>query len=307
MLKEYLKTMQPPLAVWTKPASGVEVCRFALDGGAVSISPALAQPRRPLQFETLFCCGGALLVRRSGGRLMRVEEGGIFLLSEETSLHCVEFSGGLRGILVAVDAPAARESFAALCAAMGLAPDTQVVRRHMREREGCAVLPASPWTQAVFDHLEQLSAEEQGRYCVLKAVEILYLLCTGHGLLAAENGCPGGYIARSTEQVRSYMQEHLSEKLTIARLSREFSLSPTSLKTAFRRMYGVSLHRWLIEERMKKARRLLQDTDLTIQQVAQEVGYDGVSRFNVAFKQRYGVTPGQFIKMSETGRTCLFR
>jgi len=39
---------------------------------------------------------------------------------------------------------------------------------------------------------------------------------------------------------------------------------------------------------------------MPIQQIAQAVGYEGMSQFNAAFKREYGMTPGQYRKMSET-------
>ena len=71
-------------------------------------------------------------------------------------------------------------------------------------------------------------------------------------------------------------------------------------------MYGISPHRWLTQQRMKHAWELLQSTDMTIQEVARTVGYDGVSQFSLVFKQHYGMTPGQLTKMSETGKICPF-
>lgn len=59
------------------------------------------------------------------------------------------------------------------------------------------------------------------------------------------------------------METHLGEKQTITALSRRFSLSPTSLKTGFRRMYGQPIHRWLMEQRMKRACDLLCSTRMT--------------------------------------------
>ena len=102
------------------------------------------------------------------------------------------------------------------------------------------------------------------------------------------------------------METHLSEKMTLSELSRKFFISPTSLKNGFRRMYGATPHRWLIEQRMKRALALLQSTDMTILEIARSVGYEGVSQFNIAFKQCYGITPGQFTKMSKTSKTCPF-
>ena len=55
-----------------------------------------------------------------------------------------------------------------------------------------------------------------------------------------------------------------------------------------------------IQQRLRRAQELICTTRMPIQQIAQAVGYEGMSQFNAAFKREYGMTPGQYRKMSET-------
>ena len=50
------------------------------------------------------------------------------------------------------------------------------------------------------------------------------------------------------------------------------------------------------EERMKKARALLRETNQTVETIAAEVGYENVEHFNRLFKKSYGITPVQYRK-----------
>ena len=50
------------------------------------------------------------------------------------------------------------------------------------------------------------------------------------------------------------------------------------------------------EERMKKAKALLRETDLTVEAIAAEVGYENVEHFNRLFKKSYDMTPVQYRK-----------
>ena len=52
------------------------------------------------------------------------------------------------------------------------------------------------------------------------------------------------------------------------------------------------------EERMKKARTLLRETNQTVETIAAEVGYENVEHFNRLFKKSYGMTPIQYRKQS---------
>lgn len=69
---------------------------------------------------------------------------------------------------------------------------------------------------------------------------------------------------------------------TIERFSRDF-----------KRQFGISPKQWLIEKRLENAMELVQKNELSITQLAQEVGYNNTSHFIKAFKARYGQTPKQ--------------
>ena len=304
MLKEYLLETAAAEAAWSGAMPGAEICRFALTGsGAETL--ALPVRGKPLHFEALFCLGGRLAAEPDGACRITVTAGGVFLLSDVSQLRSLAVSGDLRGILICVDARRARESLQALCTALGLSLDTAVVGRKMRACRGCAALADTPWTAALFEDLARLPAAGSGSYCLFKSVELLYLFCTSDPTDCGEVR-PDAYPSHAVAQVRACLEAHLDQRLTIEELCRRFSLSPTSLKTTFRRMYGQPLHRWLIQKRMQRARELMRTSDLPILRIAQDVGYSSVSQFSAAFKQHCGMTPGQYKKMSETGDPRLF-
>ena len=56
--------------------------------------------------------------------------------------------------------------------------------------------------------------------------------------------------------------------------------------------------RLLKEERMKRARMLLKETNQTVETIAAEVGDENVEHFNRLFKKTYNITPVQYRKMS---------
>ncbi|MCI7473157.1 MAG: AraC family transcriptional regulator [Clostridiales bacterium] len=274
--------------------SGVQVCSFALAG-----EQTLPLYLEPLHFETLFCLKGGMTVE-CGGRVLRAEAGDILLLSDGEWLHSARICGGLEGSLVVVDAGKAGESLRTLCCLMGyLELDTAAVREIMDRRKGCGLLKRTPWSRAVFEVLERLEGVEQGRYCIWKTVELLYLLCKWNGMLE-ERGSDSP-VWRTGAEIGVYLERHMGEKLTIAELSRRFCLSQTALKNYFRQVYGVPVHTWLRRRRMERAARLLRTSSLSVLEISQAVGYEGISQFNVTFKDCYGMTPGTYRKMSETG------
>ena len=59
---------------------------------------------------------------------------------------------------------------------------------------------------------------------------------------------------------------------------------------------GMTFQEVVREQRMKKARILLKESDKTVEAVSEAVGYENVEHFNRLFKKAYGMTPVQFKK-----------
>lgn len=303
MLAEYLGNCAA--VSWDTVMPGALACRFVLgqEAGAYPrpLQPALA----PLHFEALFCQRGSISLIRKDGAILSVGTREILLLSDAGGITAARFDRPTAGVLVVVDARGAQQSLRNLCGLLGgLTLDTAQVRRRMAAAGGCTSLGAAAWSRAAFEYLDILPPDEQGRYCVLKSVELLYLLCMRQdevqGKALAE---PDRSQAGTLAMIRAYMEEHIDQKLTIPALSHRFCLAPTSLKTGFRRQYGQPVHTWLRCRRLERAAELLRSSELGVLEVAQAVGYNSASQFGAAFQRQYGVTPGQYRKMSETAES----
>ena len=302
---EYLKGRPDAGAEWDNTMAGIQVCRFSLE--VPEGQPPLRLPLTlgALHFEALFCRGGGVVLERSGGKHMALEPGNILLLS-----NC----GGLRQVTVE-QVPGRNTGGSGRPGRPGQPerPVRPAGRAGAGHRScgpsdgglrGLRPAGAHPWSQAVFEELEHLKGPEQGRYCVWKAAELLYLLCQHSPLLSgAVPAAPvSGRMARRVRDMRAYMEGHLQEKLTIPEVCRRFYLSPTSFKKYFRAMYGQSVHRWLQHQRLERAAQLLRTTRLSVLQIAQSVGYSGLSQFNAAFKQHFHLTPRQYRNTSDSGK-----
>lgn len=82
-----------------------------------------------------------------------------------------------------------------------------------------------------------------------------------------------------------------AEPLTLDCLARELYLSPVYLSRIFKKETGKNFKEYLTEVRISKARELLKDESLTVNEVAELVGYRDPGYFGRAFKQKYGYTP----------------
>ena len=238
------------------------------------------------------------LTRRDGSAL-RLGARQVLLLTDLSGLAGARVDTPLAGILVAVDARGARGSLDTICDLLGgLNLDTGQARRWMVGRDGCAVEGPTHWSRSAFADLDRLPRSEQARWCVWKSVELLYLLSAQEE--EAPDAPPPPALDRKTalvlEETRRYMEKHLDERLTIPTLSRRALLSATTFKEGFRQLYGLPVHTWLRQRRMERAAELLHTPELSLEGVAKAVGYSSVSQFIAAFRQQYGLTPGQYRK-----------
>ena len=112
--------------------------------------------------------------------------------------------------------------------------------------------------------------------------------------LTAEQHITEGREERIVEII-SYIQQNYQD-VTLETLSDVFHLSKPYLSKYIREKAGMTFQDAVKKERMKKARTMLRETDLTVETVAAEVGYENVEHFNRLFKKSYGMTPVQYRK-----------
>ena len=88
----------------------------------------------------------------------------------------------------------------------------------------------------------------------------------------------------------------MGERITIEELSRQYLMNPTTLKAAFKEVYGTSIAAHMKQHRMERAAKLLRETNMSVAEIAQAVGYDSQSKFSAAFKACYQVLPREYRK-----------
>jgi AraC family transcriptional regulator, transcriptional activator of the genes for pyochelin and ferripyochelin receptors len=94
---------------------------------------------------------------------------------------------------------------------------------------------------------------------------------------------------------RNIIKQKFTDPPSLLELARQVGLNDYKLKLGFKEIIGTTVFGYVWERRMQEARRLLH-TGESVQIVAMKVGYACPSRFTVAFKKRFGVTPSQYLK-----------
>jgi transcriptional regulator of acetoin/glycerol metabolism/AraC-like DNA-binding protein len=104
----------------------------------------------------------------------------------------------------------------------------------------------------------------------------------------------GGLAPGKLRRVREYIETHLGEPLAIETLASQAGLSVHHFARAFRESVGVPPHRYLLEQRLRRAAELLKSTEQPLANIALSVGFSDQSHFSRSFHWLEGQTPGQF-------------
>ncbi len=89
------------------------------------------------------------------------------------------------------------------------------------------------------------------------------------------------------------LDKNLVDAPTIPDLARALSWNETQLMRTFRQAVGITVHNYLHRARMERAYEILSSTEMSITQVAMEVGYEYASNFTTAFRRYFKLTPKQ--------------
>lgn len=97
-------------------------------------------------------------------------------------------------------------------------------------------------------------------------------------------------------QVKEYIRTHLGEEINRGTVARRVYLNPDYLARIFKKETGKSIGTYLMEKRLHEAKKLLVQSSIHINEIAQRVGYDNFSYFSQIFKEKTGMTPGEYRK-----------
>lgn len=96
---------------------------------------------------------------------------------------------------------------------------------------------------------------------------------------------------RIAESARVLLEERFADPPGLKVLARDVGTHPAKLMRLFKAVHGSTIGGYLEAFRMERARQLLDQGDLSVTQIAYEVGYEHPSNFATAFKRRYGLSP----------------
>lgn len=98
------------------------------------------------------------------------------------------------------------------------------------------------------------------------------------------------------EEAAEIIHAELEQMDNILALSRRVGLNQNTLQQGFKHLYDLSVNQYIRNARMEMARELMETTGLNITEITYKIGISSRSYFSKLFKQRYSMTPKQYLK-----------
>lgn len=201
-----------------------------------------------------------------------------------------------KGIVLLVDVEKAQPVLDALVTEARI-DLTQLANRFCEHSDFGMMMEETESVRQIFSSLYKVPDQIKGHYFKLKVIEIFLLL----SVISTTNHEKRSSYRKQQVDIVKAVNEHIStqfmKRITIDSLSDQFDIPTSTLKRCFKGVYGTTIHHYLKECRINAAKRLLQESDQSILEIANAVGYENGSKFTSAFKEATGVTPSAYRKV----------
>lgn len=104
----------------------------------------------------------------------------------------------------------------------------------------------------------------------------------------------GGKELPQLAQVKSYVEEHYAENVTLESIAALVYMNPYYFSSFFKKHTGRNFKNYVTEVRMSHAQRLLLQSDLMVYEIADRVGYNNARHFSDMFKKQFGKLPQEY-------------
>lgn len=97
-------------------------------------------------------------------------------------------------------------------------------------------------------------------------------------------------------QLLDFMRQDLGRSYSLDELANQVAMTRRTFTRKFHQATGLSVGQWLITEKLHHAQSLLEKSDLSVERIAAEVGFQSTSAFREKFKQQFQVSPRSWRK-----------
>lgn len=96
------------------------------------------------------------------------------------------------------------------------------------------------------------------------------------------------------QKSRHYIEAHCSDNLTLPEIASQFNFHPNYFSFLFKNKYGITVRDFILSSRIEKAKKMMQQSNNRLIDIALACGYQDPAHFNRAFKKVTGLSPSQY-------------
>ena len=100
--------------------------------------------------------------------------------------------------------------------------------------------------------------------------------------------------AELAEAVKRYIDENYRQSISLDTLAERFYFSREYIGRIFRAQYGCAVYEYIQQRRMEQAKALLANPRLSLQAIAEHLGYSNANYFSKAFRRHFGASPSEY-------------
>jgi AraC-like DNA-binding protein len=123
----------------------------------------------------------------------------------------------------------------------------------------------------------------------VKYEELLIYLIGKYGEVFESYLC--SLISKKSSAFQETVEKNIYTSLTLEEISFLCNMSLSTFKRNFTKAYAVSPGKWLRDKRLLKAKELLEEGSLKSSEIYSNLGYNNLSNFSIAFKNKFGISP----------------
>lgn len=105
--------------------------------------------------------------------------------------------------------------------------------------------------------------------------------------------------AELTEDISKYIDEHITEQITIKDILTHFNIKRTSLYNLIGTHFNMGVAKFILTKRLQKAKHLLKTTDLKVSEISDMTGFSDYNYFLRLFKKEYKVSCKEYRKTNQ--------
>lgn len=244
--------------------------------------------------EINYCLEGRIECELNNGGYLYLSKGDLSIQLKDGSCYCSYFPlNHYHGISVVIDLNKVPKCLS--CILEDVSIDFKGISEKLYRKKTYTVMRAKPCFEHIFSELYTVPDDIKRGYFKIKVLELLLFLS---GLDIDAEKDERKYFSKkqveTVKEVKQYLLNHIDEHITLEKLSKEFNISLTSMKTCFKGVYGIAIYSFIRHYKMQSAAVLLQQTDKNILEIAGMVGYENGSKFAGAFKEVMNVRPKEY-------------